>query len=483
MSVSSPHANVDGVNFESGGFLVDVQAVITSQKARFASGATRATTERQETLHQLRQAILDNVETLSDALSRDLGKPQMEILTSEIGYVLAEAKRSIARLPRWNRTKRVPTPLFLRPGRSLRRRVPYGSVLVIGPWNYPLHLSLVPAVAAIAAGNSVVLKPSEYAPAAAAALERIINNRFNPNTFHVVLGEADVARELAASPFDYIFFTGSTEVGRAVYRSAAERLIPVTLELGGKNPCVVDADVDVAVAAKRIAWGKYFNAGQTCVAPDTVLVQAGLKDALVAELEKAITTFYGTDPAASPNYGRIINDRHFERLVTMLGQADILHGGRTDSGTRYIEPTLASPHEPADSDHPASLVHDEIFGPILPIVAWTDRAELETLLSRFPTPLASYVFSSDSDLLSGIERRHRSGTLVIHDTFSQISNHELPFGGVGSSGFGSYHGEEGYRTFTRPMGVYHKSPRHGLSLAYPPYSKQSLSFMRRGLIR
>jgi aldehyde dehydrogenase (NAD+) len=454
------------------------RAVLASQQAFFASGQTRSLAFRRGQLKALRRLVTEHQTALARALKADLGKAENEIVTAELGLVVRESSRLLKELERSGRPKKVSTPLLLWPAKSRVCREPHGSVLVIGPWNVPLGLALTPALGALSGGNTVVLKPSEYAPNTAAVLERLVNDNFAPEFFHVVTGDAKVASTLSSLPFSYVFFTGGAEAGRQVYRAAAERLCPVTLELGGKNPCIVREDANVPVAARRIAFGKFGNAGQTCVAPDTIFVPASLKARFCAALSTAIDALYGSEPQRSAAYGRIVNARHFARLLGLLEGANVCKGGQADAAELYLAPTLV---DGVDDDSP--LAREEIFGPILPIVGYESEAELSKLLSRMPAPLALYVFTEDRRAAATWRVRHPSGALGLNDAGSHVMNPELPLGGLGPSGVGSYRADETWRTFTRPVAVLERSTRIDFSLCYPPYSPRALTAMRKGLDR
>lgn len=452
------------------------QALLASQQAFFATGATRSPAYRSEQLKVLRRLVTEQQSVFARALKDDLGKPESEIVTGELGFVVSEIGRLLKGVERWSRPEKVSTPLLLWPAKSRILREPHGPVLVIGPWNLPLGLALTPALGALAVGNTVVLKPSEYAPHTARVLERLVNDNFASDYFHVVNGDAKVAAALSALPFSYVFFTGGPEAGRQVYQAAAKHLCPVTLELGGKNPCIVREDANVSVAARRIAFGKFVNAGQTCVAPDTVFVPTSLKVPLIEALGTTIDAFYGVEPRNSEAYGRIVNARHFARLLEMLAGANVCKGGQADAAALYLAPTLVD----GVAEHSA-LASEEIFGPILPIVGYDSEAQLSQELSRMPRPLALYVFTEDRRAAATWRVRHPSGALGLNDAGSHVMNPELPFGGLGPSGLGSIRADETWRTFTRPLAVLERSTRIDLALRYPPYSPRSLAAMRRVL--
>jgi aldehyde dehydrogenase (NAD+) len=448
--------------------------LVSTQHRFFETGGTRDPRSRQTELERLRSALIEEQSALEEALRADLGKPAAEFLTGELGFLVAEIGRAILAVPEWSRPKRVSTPLYLFPAMSRIVREPFGSVLVLSPWNAPLLLALLPAIGALAAGNTVVLKPSEHAPCTAQALERLINRRFDRGLLHVVLGDGAVAADLASQAFDHVFFTGGESVGRQVYRAAAERLCPVTLELGGKNPCVVRADAKLQVAARRIVFGKFTNAGQTCIAPDAVFAHASVKSLLLGALKEAVERMFGQNPLESPDYGRIVNAAHFDRLSRMLDGQRVVHGGQLQRDQRFIGPTLV---DGVHEDSP--LARDEVFGPILPVEGYETDEELDRLLARARTPLALYVFTEDESAAAALARRHPAGALVINDTASQTMNPRLPFGGIGTSGLGSYRGEESFRTFSRPMSVLRRSTRVDPGFRFPPYSVHALGAMRR----
>lgn len=456
--------------------LDSMERVLRAQKELFRSGATRAFSFRKESLLALESALRNSQEAFERTLTADLGLPEAEILTGELGFVLKELKRTRRLLPRWCRPQSVSTPKILWPARSSILREPYGPTVIFSPWNAPLQLSLVPAIAALAAGNPVVLKPSEFSPQTSELLAEVIHQSFPPEHFFVVTGDAQRAEALTRLPFSYFFFTGSRSVGRKIYRAAAEHMSPVTLELGGKNPCVVCRDAKFPVTARRIAYGRFLNAGQTCVAPDSVYVHVTQKDTLLACLRQAIKEMYGSDPAQSPDYGRIVNQEHFERLRNLLRDETVYAGGHYDQRKRYFSPTIVV-DPPADSP----LLEDEIFGPILTVESYESDEQLQALLSRHDSPLALYVFTEDRKAARGLFFGCPSGSLVINDTMAQVMNPELPLGGVGVSGMGSYRGEEGLRTFSRPLSVVDRSTKVDLRLRAAPHSPQALKGMRRGL--
>lgn len=434
-----------------------------TQKEYFQSGATLPLEFRLAQLRSLYRGIKRFEPQILKALRSDLGKSAEESYMSEIGMCLTEIRHTARHLREWSRPQRVPTPLMHFPGSSRIVREPRGVCLIIAPWNYPFLLAVGPMISAIAAGNCVTLKPSEYAPATAAVLEKMLDVCFEGRFCRTVTGGAEVSAAETARPYDMIFFTGSTAVGRKVMAAAAQNLTPVVLELGGKSPCIVDETADLPVAAARIIWGKCLNSGQTCVAPDYVLVARSRKDALIREMQKAICRFYGEDPCENSAYPRIVNERHFDRLAAMLPE-DPAVGGRVDRESLRIEPTLI---ETTLNDQ-SPLMTEEIFGPLLPIVPYDNIHEaLVYILSR-PRPLALYLFSRNRKLQRRVVETIPFGGGCINDTISHITTPYLPFGGTGDSGMGAYHGRCGYETFTHAKSILSKPFRPDLPVRYPP---------------
>lgn len=448
-----------------------------TQRRFFRTGATRALDVRKRRLRALRASLVAAEADILEALRVDLGRPPAEAYSSEIGFVLIEIDTALKRLERWTGPQRMRTPWLLFPGSSSVVPEPFGSVLVIGPWNYPLQLVLAPAVAALAAGNCVVLKPSELAPATSKVIADIVGNTFDPEVMAVVEGGVEPTQALIHQDFDYLFFTGGTKIGRIVMAAAAENLTPVTLELGGKNPCIVAADADIATAAKRIAWGKFFNAGQTCIAPDFVLVEKAAEREFLDAMGRTLAKFYGSDPAASPHYARIVNERHFDRLAGYLDRGEIVAGGKADRAARYIAPTVLTG---VTWDDP--VMADEIFGPVLPVFAYDDLDAELAMLQQRPKPLALYLFTADEAAQDKVLRTVSSGGAAVNDVFAQWLNPDLPFGGVGESGMGAYHGKAGFDTFSHHRAVVRRRTWPDPVLKYPPY-RTPLSVLKRLLPR
>ena len=447
--------------------------LIQRQRAFFRSGATRPLEFRRAQLQKLRDALEASEAALLGALHADLHKPAAEAYLGEVGFVLSEIRHTLRHLPAWMKPQRRRIPLLAWPGQGFIHPEPFGVALIIGPWNYPLQLLLLPLVGAVAAGNCAVLKPSELAPHTAAALAKLIRGVFAEEYIAVCEGEREVAEALLRERFDKVFFTGGTNVGRIVMAAAAQHLTPVTLELGGKCPCIVCADAPLEVTARRIAWGKFMNAGQTCVAPDFVLVDRRIREELVRSLQQAIREFYGENPQQSPDYGRIINRRHFDRLTGLLDAGRVAHGGQHDAQDLYLAPTLLT-----DVPLDASVMQEEIFGPILPVLAFDRLADALALLRDRPTPLALYLFTQDRAAQKRVLAEARSGGVCFNDTVVHILGKQLPFGGLGESGLGTYHGKASFDCFTHYRPAVRRSFRFDAKLRYPP-PKVSLETLKR----
>ncbi|MFO7534101.1 MAG: aldehyde dehydrogenase [Kiritimatiellia bacterium] len=447
-------------------------------RSYFESGATRSPASRLDRLAGLDAAIVKFETELLDALKADLGKPAAEAYSSEIGFVRADIAHARRHLPQWTRPIRRRTPLLLQPAVSEIIPEPRGLALILSPWNYPFQLSFSPLTAALAAGNTVVLKPSEMAPRTAGVMRRLIASCFSPDCCTVLEGGPETAARLLEEPFDHIFFTGGTAVGRIVMQAAAKRLTPVTLELGGKSPAVVCADADIPAAARRLAWGKFMNAGQTCTAPDFVLADRRVFEPLLAALTRAITDFYGPDPGLSPDYGRIVNHRHFDRLTGCLGSGRVVCGGGHDRQSLYLAPTVL-----ADVPEDAPAMRDELFGPILPVLPFESLEDALGGLRKRPHPLALYIFSASRNTQDRILAAVPSGGACVNDTLAHMMNPRLPFGGVGESGMGAYHGKTGFDTFSHWRSVMRRGTWWDPRLRYPPFQtplkrlKRILPFM------
>jgi len=440
----------------------------------FESGLTRDLGWRAAQLEALARMMVENEQAIADALAADLGKPFAEATTAEIDFVRKDALHARKHLKAWTRATKVSTPLAIQPGQSFIQPSSFGVALIIGAWNYPIQLTLAPLVAAIAAGNCAVLKPSELAPHSSALMAALVPRYLDPRAFAVIEGAAEISQKLLAQRFDLIFYTGGSRVGRIVMEAAAKHLTPVVLELGGKNPCIVDETADLEVAARRIAWGRYLNAGQICIAPDHVHVAASVEQAFLEQLKKAITTLFGTDPKASADFGRIVNARHTERLAGLMSGARVYLGGEVDVAARYVAPTVLTE---VAADAPAMA--DEIFGPILPVLPYQ---RLDDALSRIRArdhALALYGFTKDDSAARRIIDETQSGSVVINDVVVFVANPGLPFGGVGASGLGAYHGRHGFDAFSQKRAVLKRGFAMDASVRYPPFNKGKLALLRR----
>jgi aldehyde dehydrogenase (NAD+) len=453
-----------------------IPAIVQRARDAFDSGRTRPLSWRRAQLDGMRKLLEDNSEQLLAALAADLGKPAAEGWVTDIGFTIGEIKLLQKNLRKWTRPERVSTPIVALPGSSHRVAEPLGVVAIISPWNYPIQLLLSPAAGAIAAGNSVVLKPSEIAPHTSTVITELIHRYLDPDAVQVIEGGVAETTELLAQKFDHIFYTGNGRIGRVVMEAAAKHLTPVTLELGGKSPTIVDATANLRVAARRIAWGKFLNAGQTCIAPDYLLVDKKVASAFVGELRVAIKEFYGDDPKQSGDYARIVNGHHFNRLASMLESGSAVIGGETDANTKYIAPTVLS-----DVNISAPVMQDEIFGPILPMVEIDNVAEAIAFINSKPHPLALYVFSEDDRAIDAVIERTTAGGVTVNGTILHISNPNLPFGGVGESGMGAYHGKSSIDIFQHRKPVLRKSTKIDPSIAYPPYTEKKMKLIRKAV--
>ena len=454
---------------------MDFTPLIERQRGFFQSGATRSLEFRRARLRRLHDLLVEHEEPILAALHADLRKSPVDGYTAEIGFVLGEIRHALRHLDSWMKPERRRTPFLAWPARGFVQRQAYGVALIIGPWNYPLQLLLSPLLGAIAAGNCVVLKPSEFAPQTSAVIGRMIGSAFPEEYIAVVQGEQSTAEALLLQKFDTIFFTGSTHTGRAIMTAAARHLTPVTLELGGKSPCIVCADAPLEITARRIAWGKFMNAGQTCVAPDHLLVDRRVAAAFLETLKRTLRDFYGDDPQRRVDYGRVVNRRHFERLTRYLDDGTIAFGGRHDVDDLYIEPTILTGLRP-DS----AVMREEIFGPILPVVEFTEIDEVLAGLRGQAAPLALYLFTRDRSTQERVLAGTRSGGVCINDTVTHILGKDLPFGGLGESGMGAYHGRASFECFSHRRSVLKRSLRIDPELRYPP-ARLTLTALKRVL--
>ncbi|PRP66594.1 aldehyde dehydrogenase [Nonlabens agnitus] len=445
------------------------------QSDLFRTRKTFDVSYRIQALKKLKSVLEKNENEVYKALKQDLGKSEFEAFVTEFQVVMGELDTYIKKTRTWSRPKKVSAALLNFPSKARRYPEPYGNTLIISPWNYPFQLALAPLIGAIAAGNTVVLKPSEFSSATSDLLKRICEESFESGHVNVVLGDGEIAQELTSLSWDYIFFTGSPGVGKKIYQAAAKHLTPVTLELGGKNPAVVHDSANLEVCAKRIAWAKFLNTGQTCIAPDYLLVHHTVKAKFVEQLKAAIVEFFGENPQESTDYPRIIRDAHFDALKEMIDDGTILYGGDNDKSELYIAPTLLD--EPARK---SKVMKDEIFGPILPIISYKDKSDLERWITSYDKPLGAYVYAGDSDFTDWFIERFSFGGGAVNDSMVQFLNERLPFGGVGTSGIGSYHGKKTFETFSHYKSVVHRGTWLDISLKYPPYNK-SISLVKKFL--
>lgn len=442
-----------------------IPAIVQSQKDFFATGKTKDIAFRKAALVRFRESIKTHEQEIINALTADFKKPSFETVATEISVVMLELNLAIKELWKWQMPKKVKASLLNFPSRAEIQYEPYGNTLVISPWNYPFQLAVGPMIGAIAAGNTVLLKPSELTPKTATLLAKIIATVFDPGHVQVIEGDKEVATQLLEERWDYIFFTGSVAVGKIVYEAAARHLTPVTLELGGKSPCIVDETAKIQLAARRIIWGKFVNAGQTCIAPDYVMVHTSKKQDLLTALNVELTKAYGADPKISPDFARIINEKNFDRLSALLEEVTVFKGGNTDKDSLYIAPTLLDNVHPSDA-----VMQEEIFGPILPILTYESKADIEKVLLSKEKPLSAYVFSQKRSFKNWFNQTFSYGGGAMNDTLVHFINDRLPFGGVGNSGIGSYHGATSFYTFSHAKSIVKRGTWLDVPLRYAPYS-------------
>lgn len=449
-----------------------MKEIVQAQKELYKSGVTLPEDFRRLQLEKLRKGVLKYQDEIGEALRRDLNKSEFETYETETGMVLEEISCMLKHLHKLMRPKRVATPIVHFPSTSKIYSEPYGSVLIMAPWNYPLQLALVPLAGCLAAGNCAVVKPSNYSPATSAVIKKIITESFPPEYVSVAEGGREVNQDLLDQPFDYIFFTGGTTVGKLVIEKAAQHLTPVTLELGGKSPCIVDETADITLSARRIIWGKLLNAGQTCVAPDYVLAHESIYEKLIEQMKKYIVGFYGERPLQDGNYPKIINEKHYNRLAALVEASDVIYGGRMDPDACQIEPTLIQ------ADWDSEIMKDEIFGPLLPVVKFSSLKEASDAIKDRPKPLALYYFTTSAAGKDFVTRNISYGGGCINDTIVHLANPNIPFGGVGASGMGSYHGKESFKTFSHRKSVLEKKNWLDLPIRYTPNSQKDLKLLK-----
>ena len=451
-----------------------ISQVVAKTRSAYESGKTRPLAWRKTQLQACVRMLQENADQFAEALATDLGRGPEEAWLYDIGFSITEIELMIKNLKKWTEPRKVSTPMVSLPGSSHRVPQPLGVVLVIAPWNYPIQLLVIPVAGAIAAGNAVVMKPSEVSSATSALLGKLVPQYLDNDAIAIVEGAVPETTQLLAEKFDHIFYTGNGTVGRIVMRAAAENLTPVTLELGGKSPTIVDKSANLAIAGRRIAWAKYVNAGQTCVAPDYVLAHDSIADKLVEEIRKSIKNFYGDDPRQSSDFARISSPRHFARLDAMLASGNIAIGGQTDEQDRYISPTVLVDVKASDA-----VMQEEIFGPILPVLAVQSIDDAIDFVNARPHPLALYVFAEDQKVNDKVVASTTSGGVTVNGTIFHMTGPFLPFGGVGESGMGAYHGRAGVDTFQHLKPVLKRSTRVDAPLAYPPYTKRKFAILKK----
>jgi aldehyde dehydrogenase (NAD+) len=453
-----------------------IPELVASARRAFATGKTRGYEWRIAQLEAIGRFVSDCEAEISDALAKDVGKPQLEGYMTEIAYTLGDVDLARKSLKKWMRPERVSTPIFVQPGKSRIHKEPYGVVLVIAPWNYPFGLVMSPLIGAIAAGNCVVVKPSEVAPHTSALLARKLPHYVDRDCIRVVEGAVPETTALLAEKWDYIFYTGNGAVGRVVMQAAAKHLTPVTLELGGKSPCIVDEHVNLDTTVKRILWGKFSNAGQTCVAPDYILAHERIHDALLDKLKATIQAFYGDDPQKSPDYGRVVNARHHARLMKLMQSGEVAVGGQADAADRYIAPTVLKNVAP---DSP--VMGEEIFGPLLPVLKVKSIDDAIAFVNGRDKPLALYVFTTDAAVQEQVLAATSSGGATVNHCWVHLAVPDLPFGGVGESGMGAYHGKGTFETFSHKKSVLKKPFLMDPPVMYPPYTEQKRKLIKKFL--
>ncbi|WP_338754310.1 aldehyde dehydrogenase [Bacillus sp. FJAT-52991] len=443
-----------------------IYEMIDRQKQFFHTGETKDVAFRLKALRQLKNMIVQYEPKIMEALYQDLRKSEFEAYATEIGLVLDSINYVSKNLKKWAAPVKVKTPVHQLPAKSWVQSEPYGVALIIGPFNYPFQLVMEPLIGAIAAGNCAVIKPSENTPYTSALVKEMLNRTFDPSYIQVIEGEKETTSTLIHAPFDYIFFTGSVPVGKIVMEAASRHLVPLTLELGGKSPAIIDRTADLQTAAKRIVWGKFVNAGQTCVAPDYLLVHHNIQEDFLKQLKKEIIDFYGKNAQESPDYGRIVNEKQFDRLVEIMekDRSKIFYGGECDQKDLFIAPTILH-----SADWTDASMQDEIFGPILPILSYQELNDVITEVNKHPKPLALYVFTENEAVEKNILSSISFGGGCVNDTLSHVGSPYLPFGGVGPSGMNSYHGKHSFDTFSHQKSVMKKSTKLSHSMIFPPY--------------
>ena len=444
--------------------ITEIERILEKQRKFFITQGTKSISRRKQVLKALRKEITTYELEINTALHKDFKKSAFETYLSETGIVLGELDHTISKLHSWSKPQRVRASLLNFPSTDHIYSEPYGSVLIIAPWNYPFHLAMAPLVAAVAAGNTVIIKPSELTPHTSALILKIVDKVFTEEYVQIIEGGVKTSQDLLSLRWDYIFFTGSVNVGKIVAKAAAENLTPVTLELGGKNPCIIDHSANLKLAAKRIVWGKFLNAGQTCIAPDYILIKEDIKERFINNLKIEIEKAYSQNPEESPDYPRIISAQNFDRLANMLQDVKIVFGGDLVKDDLYISPTIIDSPS-LDSE----VMKDEIFGPILPIIPYTTDAEIFEIVNHYDKPLSLYIFSSRKKFTGEIIESLSFGGGAINDTLVHFANQRLPFGGVGNSGIGAYHGKMSFDTFSHKKAMTKRANWLDIPFRYAPY--------------
>ena len=456
--------------------IASISGTVKTLRKTFNSRITRPLAWRRQQLQNMINMLEHNEAEFLEALKVDLGKPMAEAFITDLAFVTGEIKLMIKNLSKWNSTEKVPTPMVAMPAKSVLMPEPLGVVCVIAPWNYPVQLLLVPAAGAIAAGNTVIMKPSEVSPTVSAVLARLVPQYLDTSAVALIEGGVPETTELLAQKFDHIFYTGNGKIGRVVMAAASVYLTPVTLELGGKSPVIIDKSANIKVAARRVAWGKWLNAGQTCVAPDYVLVDSTVEAKFVDALRESITDFYGANPHTSDSYGRIVSPRHFDRLVSLMTGGTPIIGGESAAADRYVAPTVIG-----NVNLNSPLMQEEIFGPLLPIISVKDTNEAIEFITSRDHPLALYVFAENTAVVDNVLERTTAGGVTVNGTLLHLTSPHLPFGGVGESGMGGYHGKSGVRIFQHMKPVLKRGTKIDPKITYPPYTERKLKLFRKVL--
>ena len=452
---------------------LEVSELYNIQDKHIKSHSKLNVSERIHYLVKLKKTIQFRENEIYNALKSDLNKPKFESYATEIGFLLNEISLFIKNLEKWAEPESIPSSIINFPSKDYIYKEPYGKVLIISPWNYPFQLSLLPAMSAFACGNNVILKPSEHTPATSNLVKSIVSAVFPANVFSVIEGDAEVASELLRLKWDYIFFTGSVKIGKIVAKAAAINLTPTTLELGGKSPAIIDDSMNMKLVSKRIVWGKFLNSGQTCVAPDYLIVHESIKDLLIKELINSILEAFGKFTDKINNYTSIVNENNFDRLVKLINESKVIFGGQHDRKTKFIYPTLVDTPNPEDN-----IMIDEIFGPILPILTFNCQDDIDEIINKNPNPLALYVFTKSKEFEEKIINRYKFGGGAVNDTIVHLANPKLPFGGIGNSGYGSYHGKYSFELFTHNKSIVKRATWYDNKLRYAPYAKK-FSLMKK----